>query len=176
MDTAPPRPSSPLGTLRIMPAPAANRMGPMTAEHWSLVISIIALAGSAIAGGFTLHQRRRQAAAAVTSDLYPILRGLRDSAWQWSKPLGGHGNDHLVAMHYGLVDLADLTPAVTDRALREACTELLDHPAAGMALSIDPPRFMGLTPVPPVDDLFVDFGKQAHAAVEKCQLLRRGTT
>ncbi len=108
------------------------------------------------------------------TDLYPILRQLRDSAWQWAKPLGGMGPDHVIALHNGLIDLVDLTPAIVDRTLAQRCRELLEHDLASVVLSIDPPRFHNLVGTDALVELFADFGQRAHQAVERCQRLRRG--
>lgn len=122
-----------------------------------------------------MRQQRRQGAAAVTTDLYPVLRQIRDGAWQWAKPLGGRNPDHVIAVHNGLIDLNDLTPAIADRTLARRCQELLDHDVAGVAMSIDPPRFNNMAGGEELVRLFADFGQQAHQAVEQCQRLRRGT-
>lgn len=147
----------------------------MNPAVWSISIAAAALLVSTGTAVFTVRQRRRQEAAAVTADLYPVLRQLRDSAWQWGKPLGGQGSDHLIAVHNGLIDLADLTPAIADRTLAQRCRELLEHEVAGVAMSIDPARFMGLFVAG--DELpiaFTEFAKRAGRAVERCQSLRRG--
>jgi hypothetical protein len=141
---------------------------------WSVIIAATALVVSAGTALFTVRQRRRQESAAVTTDLYPVLRQLRDSAWQWAKPLGGMGPDHVIAVHNGLIDLVDLTPAIADRTLAQRCRKLLEHDVAGVALSIDPPRFHNLVGGGELVKSFTDFAQQAHQAVERCQSLRRG--
>lgn len=155
--------------------PRAGMMSFMDPATWSVILSAAAFLVSVGAAFFTVRQRKRQEAAAVTTDLHPVLRQLRDSAWQWAKPLGGKGPDHVIAVHNGLIDLVDPTPAIADRTLARRCQELLDHDVAGIALSIDPPRFNNMTGSEEIRKLFADFGQRAHQAVERCQRLRRGT-
>lgn len=136
----------------------------------SSIALVLAIANTAV----TLLQRRTTRRAAITSDLYPVLRSLRDAAWQFAKPLGGQGADSLIAVHYALVDLSDLMPAIHDAELKALAQELLDSEAAATALGIDPPRFMML-----MGDLsgpFDDFASTADRAVKRCQQLRRGVS
>jgi hypothetical protein len=142
----------------------------------SAVISLIALGISTIGTTSSLRQRRRQEDAAVTGDLYPVLRSVRDSAWQYWKPLGGQQNDDLIALHNALLDLADLHPAVRDGELRQQVVRILGNDAAGMALSIDPRRFMGAFFGQEIYSQLDDLIKLADAAIQRCQALRRGAT
>ena len=143
---------------------------------FALIISVAALAVGLVNAIASARQRSRQEDAAVTGDLYPILRGLRDSAGQYAKPLGGQGNADLVAMHYGLIDLNDLRPAIRDKSLLKQVVALLEHDAADLAMSIDPPRFEGATFTDDALNSFRQFAEAAQAAVGRCQSLRRGAT
>ena len=140
----------------------------------SLALSIGALGLGGVNYVVALRQRRRQEDAAVTGDLYPVLRTLRDSGWHYGKPLGGQQNDDLISLNAGLVDLADLYPAIQDRKLREAVKVLLDHDAAQFALSIDPRTFDSAGFTAEALTWFTDFANQAQTAVQRCQELRRG--
>lgn len=140
----------------------------------AVVISALALVLGVVNAVMGLRQRSREADAAVTADLYPVLRTIRDAAWQYAKPLGGGGDEHLVTLHYALNDLADLRPAIRNRELERSVGEVLVHPAAALPLSIDPPRFMGAF-------MGDDGAAEMHAlatlvndVVEACQRLRRG--
>ena len=139
-----------------------------------LVFSLAAL-GLGIANAVVAwRQRGRQEDAAVTGDLYPVLRTLRDSAWHYAKPLGGQQSDDLITLNAGLRDLADLYPAIRDSELREAVQALLEHDVAGIALSIDPRRFISAGVVDEALGWFSDFANLAQTAVSRCQALRRG--
>ena len=142
----------------------------------SATISLIALVVSAIGTTSSLRQRRREESAAVTADLYPVLRSVRDSAWQYWKPLGGQQNDDVIALHNALLDLADLFPAIKDEELSKQLEAILANNAAGMALSIDPRRFRGLHFGDAVYGCLDDIIKQADEAIQRCQALRRGAT
>lgn len=140
----------------------------------SAVISLIALGVSSSTLLATLRQRRRQEDAAVTGDLYPVLRTVRDSAWQYWKPLGGQQNDDLITLHNALTDLIDLHPAIRDADLRSKVEGILGCKAAGMALSIDPRHFVGAVFGDEVYGWFDELIKKAEVAVQRCQVLRRG--
>lgn len=77
-------------------------------------------------------------------------------------------------MHYGLIDLHDLRPAIPDKELRRQVDALLEHDASGLAMSIDPPRFMGAMFGDEALGSVHDFATAAQVAVERCQGLRRG--
>lgn len=145
-------------------------------EWAALAISFLALILGLINAAVSAVQRSREGDAAVTGDMYPVLRALRDSAWQYAKPLGGQGNDDLVAMHYALIDLHDLQPAIRNKELRERVEALLTHDAARLALSIDPPRFMGAMFGDEALGWVHDFAVEAESAVQRCQALRRGAS
>jgi len=142
----------------------------------AILISLGALALGVVNALISSRQRSRQQDSAVTGDLYPVLRNLRDAGWQYAKPLGGQSLDDLVILHYALIDLLDLRPAIQEEELRQRVDELLEHDAASLALSIDPPRLV--TVGFPEDTLagFHDFAERAQMAVERCQSLRRGAT
>jgi hypothetical protein len=146
----------------------------MEAPVVAVTIALVALVLGVFNAVTGARQRVRQEDAAVTGDLYPILRVLRDAGWQYAKPLGGQRNEDLVTLHYALIDLRDLRPAVRDKLLRDQVDALLQHDVAGLAMSIDPPRFVGATFGGDMLGSFHDFAKHAHDAVERCQGLRRG--
>lgn len=150
---------------------AAVKMAPAVSIGLSIVALLVSLANAWIAQ----RLRQRQERAAVTADLYPVLRALRDNAQQFGKPLGGKQNEHLIALHYNVIDLNDLTPAIADKALRQECEALLRHPAVQTALLIDPPRFVGVMLADSAVQEFSSLAQEAHSAVKRCQTLRRGS-
>lgn len=143
----------------------------------SLVGSITGLIGLAVSIASYLSSRRtrrRQEDAALSGELYPVLRALRDHAWEYAKPLGGQKKEDLVALLYALIDLLDLSHAVESDELANQVKELLEHDVASIVLSIDPPRFEGLWLVESAMVAFDDFTRRAAEALVHCQRLRRG--
>ena len=78
-----------------------------------------------------------------------------------------------MTMHYGILDLKDLRPAISDSTLRAEVDALLDHDAAAFAMSIDPPRLVGAMPLDATLAAVHDFAEATQSAVERCQNLRR---
>lgn len=140
------------------------------------VISLIALALGAANAVQATRQRSRQENAAVTGDIYPVLRTLRDASCQYSKPLGGQRSEDLVTLHYAIIDLSDLASAINDKQLRDLVTSLIEHPVTSIVLMIDPPRFESLYLRDRDIALFLDLAKKAAMAIARCQQLRRGVS
>lgn len=140
----------------------------------ALVVSVIALVVSIYNAISAKRQRTRQEDAAVTGDLYPVLRTIRDAAWEFGKPLGGQQNQHLVTLHNAVTDLIDLRPAVRNVALGNHIDRLLSYEAVGLVMSIDPARFVGAGFGEGTVVGFADLARDAHSAVQLCQGLRRG--
>lgn len=140
------------------------------------VISLFALALGVANTVQATRQRSRQENAAVTGDIYPVLRTLRDASYQYSKPLGGQRYEHLVTLHYAVIDLSDLASAINDKQLRDLVTSLIEHEVTSIVLMIDPPRFEGLYLKDRDIALFLDLLRRAAKAIERCQQLRRGIT
>lgn len=140
----------------------------------SLVLSVVAVLVSLLTAWAAHRQRHRQERAAVTANLYPVLRALRDNAQQFGKPLGGGTNEQLIGVHYAVIDLSDLTPAISDGQLKGDCEALLAHPASDIAISIDPPRLASIMLADHAISEFNRLAEDAQEAVQRCQSLRRG--
>lgn len=149
----------------------------MTAVAWialgSAVIALTALGVSLYTAVAGARQRKRQDAAALTGDLYPILRDLREATFAYGKPLGGENPQALISINRFATDLIDFYPTIYAEDLRLAVEERLQNPAIGTALAIDPDRFHCMVTT---DELLAEFLVASHVsdkALQRCQALRR---
>lgn len=139
----------------------------------SAVIALVALEVAiytVVTGG---RQRRRQEVAALTGDLYPILRDLREAAFAYGKPLGGENPQALISINRFSRDLIDFHPGIYDEDLRLSVEELLGNSAIGAAPSIDPDRFMGMVASDHLLNEFLVASKLSDKALQRCQSLRQ---
>lgn len=142
----------------------------------AIVISVVAVSVSFWSAFRAADRDRRAADAAVTGDLYQILRTIRDAAWQYAKPVGGGADEHLVTLHFALLELRDTLPRINNARLATDSKGIFEHPASGVPLGIDPPRFNGAFMGPDYVASVAELATLADGAIQQCQAIRRGVT
>lgn len=140
----------------------------------ALVISAMSLLLSIAIAVVARRSVRRVERAAVVGDLYPVLRSLRDAAWEYGKVLGGQSPQALMALNAAVRDLIDLHPAIEDEELAAILQDVLQSDAVSLALTIDPARFVGAAMADEVLRDFVRVSQRGQDAIHRTQALRRG--